>query len=269
MAGTINIDCSDEDLSNWMRFVRPADTWPEQNLVLTQEGDKLYFISTRNIHPKQELRVGYSEAYAKARGLPYLSPQSSQLTPSEPREILPDCEFPSPNKLRTGRERLQNRGRSSGQGTGTHVCPICEQTFERQFCLQRHISLHKGEKHYRCAEPGCNAKFSLPFNLTRHKKNVHKAAKPGPQGEIRNPDTIEPGGVGLEGGRDHGTILGLDMMGQELNVSAENSRRKTVRDKHLNNGENIQRHVKDNVNGRSPPGLATTLNFFCFLNVKN
>ena len=82
MAGTINIDCSDEDLSNWMRFVRPADTWAEQNLVLTQEGDKLYFISTRNIHPKQELRVGYSEAYAKARGLPYLSPQqSSQLTP--------------------------------------------------------------------------------------------------------------------------------------------------------------------------------------------
>ena len=69
------LDLSDEEESNWMRFVRPADRYAEQNLILSQEDDQLFFTSTRNIQPRQELRVGYSPAYCEARGLrPPLQP---------------------------------------------------------------------------------------------------------------------------------------------------------------------------------------------------
>ena len=41
----------------------------------SQEDDQLFFTSTRNIQPRQELRVGYSPAYCEARGLrPPLQP---------------------------------------------------------------------------------------------------------------------------------------------------------------------------------------------------
>ena len=57
------------DHSNWMRFVRPADSVIEQNLVLSQEGNHLFYTTTRSIEPKEELRVTYSEEYARKRGL--------------------------------------------------------------------------------------------------------------------------------------------------------------------------------------------------------
>ena len=57
------------DQSNWMRFVRPADSVIEQNLVLSQEGNHLFYTTTRSIEPKEELRVTYSEEYARKRGL--------------------------------------------------------------------------------------------------------------------------------------------------------------------------------------------------------
>ena len=65
----MKLDVSHEESSNWMRFVRPADRYSEQNLIVIQEQGQLYFTSTRTINPRQELRVWYSPAYAEARGL--------------------------------------------------------------------------------------------------------------------------------------------------------------------------------------------------------
>ena len=66
------------DQSNWMRFVRPADSVIEQNLVLSQEGNHLFYTTTRSIEPKEELRVTYSEEYAKKRGLELFASSHSQ-----------------------------------------------------------------------------------------------------------------------------------------------------------------------------------------------
>ena len=85
----------------------------------------------------------------------------------EPREILPDNEFPR-KKLRHGSKRLSN-------SQHPYHCPICRQTFDRQYSLQRHIGLHKGERKYACPEPDCQSAFSLPFNLTRHRRKVHSS----------------------------------------------------------------------------------------------
>lgn len=62
------------DSSNWMRFVRAAENFKDQNLILSQQGHCLYFTSTRVIHPRQELQVWYSFPYANKRGLPLLQP---------------------------------------------------------------------------------------------------------------------------------------------------------------------------------------------------
>lgn len=51
------LDISDENTSNWMRFVRPAKNYGEMNLVLSQQGHSLYYTTTRAILPRQELLV--------------------------------------------------------------------------------------------------------------------------------------------------------------------------------------------------------------------
>lgn len=43
--------------SNWMCFVRRAETYEEQNLVLIQQDGSLYYVTKENILPKQELKV--------------------------------------------------------------------------------------------------------------------------------------------------------------------------------------------------------------------
>ena len=41
------LDLSDEDKCNWMMFVRPARTAAEQNVVVCQLQNKIYFVSTK------------------------------------------------------------------------------------------------------------------------------------------------------------------------------------------------------------------------------
>jgi len=56
-----------------MCFVRPASTKQEQNMIVDQIGDYLYFTTTRAIFQREELLVGYSTFYAHKRGLQLLS----------------------------------------------------------------------------------------------------------------------------------------------------------------------------------------------------
>ena len=67
---TYELDVTSEETSNWMRYVRPAATAQEQNILLDQDGEQLFFTTSKAIGPKQELRVGYSPAYASEWGLP-------------------------------------------------------------------------------------------------------------------------------------------------------------------------------------------------------
>ena len=51
------LDATDEGVCNWMMFVRPATCYGEQNLVAYQYGPDIYFTATRDIEPRQELKV--------------------------------------------------------------------------------------------------------------------------------------------------------------------------------------------------------------------
>ncbi|RZC31881.1 PR domain zinc finger protein 10-like, partial [Asbolus verrucosus] len=75
------LDVSDENIANWMSFVRQATNYNEQNLVISQEGNALYFTTTKTILPKQELKVGYSLLYATRNKLSVLVPQVEKSWP--------------------------------------------------------------------------------------------------------------------------------------------------------------------------------------------
>jgi hypothetical protein len=55
-----------------MRFVRPAQSYEEQNLIICQQNDGIVFLTTRNIIPHEELKAGPSLEYGKRRNLPVL-----------------------------------------------------------------------------------------------------------------------------------------------------------------------------------------------------
>lgn len=59
-----------------MRFVRPALTYKEQNLIICQQKDGIVFLTNRNISPKEELKAGPGPDYAIRRNLPLLKPDA-------------------------------------------------------------------------------------------------------------------------------------------------------------------------------------------------
>uniref|UniRef100_A0A4W5NPP9 Tissue-resident T-cell transcription regulator protein ZNF683 n=1 Tax=Hucho hucho TaxID=62062 RepID=A0A4W5NPP9_9TELE len=59
------IDGYDLQRSNWMRYVNPAHSLSEQNLVACQNGHDVYFYTSRLVEPKQELLVWYSQEFAQ------------------------------------------------------------------------------------------------------------------------------------------------------------------------------------------------------------
>ena len=63
------LDVSREEEANWMKFIRPAESEADQNLLLNETNGQIYFTSTRNIVSEEELRVWYSEEYANSYSL--------------------------------------------------------------------------------------------------------------------------------------------------------------------------------------------------------
>jgi hypothetical protein len=98
-------------------------------------------------------------------------PQESATIPAKPKKS-------SKSKMLLYRHNhhLSNLGSKSFEKKSKKFrCHICPRHYDRQFSLQRHLALHKGDKSYKCDE--CHAKFSLPFNLSRHRKKVHFVGK--------------------------------------------------------------------------------------------
>ncbi|XP_063873690.1 uncharacterized protein LOC135107593 isoform X2 [Scylla paramamosain] len=77
---TFFLDISDEGSSNWMRFVRKATSYLEQNCVVMQIEGSLVFLTSTDILPRTELRVGYSKQYASQRNLHSLEPTQQEIS---------------------------------------------------------------------------------------------------------------------------------------------------------------------------------------------
>lgn len=75
---TTYLDVSNENTSNWMRFVRLATDCQMQNVLLYEIDSKLYFKCCKVINLKQPLYVGYSHEYAEKYNLEILVEAKSE-----------------------------------------------------------------------------------------------------------------------------------------------------------------------------------------------
>ncbi|KAM6991826.1 PR domain zinc finger protein 1 [Tautogolabrus adspersus] len=66
------LDGLNEERSNWMRYVNPACSVEEQNLVACQKGLEIYFYTIRPLQPGQELLVWYCPEFAQRCNYPPL-----------------------------------------------------------------------------------------------------------------------------------------------------------------------------------------------------
>ncbi|XP_048057003.1 PR domain zinc finger protein 1 isoform X2 [Megalobrama amblycephala] len=104
------IDGYDVQRSNWMRYVNPARSLAEQNLVACQNGQEIFFYTIRPVEPKQELLVWYSPEFSQRlcgqqeqpdRLKPkYISDMEYQKQPL-PQYVYYPKQAPSPHKLQS------------------------------------------------------------------------------------------------------------------------------------------------------------------------
>ncbi|CDQ94847.1 unnamed protein product [Oncorhynchus mykiss] len=105
------VDLSDEDICNWLMFVRPAQNHLEQNLVAYQYGSEIFYTTIKNIQPKQELKVWYAASYAE-----FVNQKVHDVTDEE-RKVL--------------REQEKN-----------WPCYECNRRFMSSEQLQQHLNMH-------------------------------------------------------------------------------------------------------------------------------
>ncbi|XP_011300439.1 PR domain zinc finger protein 10 isoform X2 [Fopius arisanus] len=193
----IKIDVSNEHSSNWMRFVRPAQNYREQNLIISQQKEGIIFLTTRNISPREELRAGPSPDYATRRGLPLLEdPKTQQFTSGHLESFSsldspfndysnrpPDLqvssslnsisEHPQPQeqakRTRMGKSKLL---KTMDEQSLLYKCSQCPKAFPRNDALKKHLLSHSGSTSaYEC--PTCGENFLHSYNRSRHIKIFH------------------------------------------------------------------------------------------------
>uniref|UniRef100_A0A672H6Y3 PR domain containing 4 n=1 Tax=Salarias fasciatus TaxID=181472 RepID=A0A672H6Y3_SALFA len=164
---------TDENECNWMMFVRKARTREEQNLVAYPANGKLFFCTTTEIHPDQELLFYYSRDYCRLMGVP-------QVLDGQLCQCGKECS--SFNELKshlTSSTRNTTNGASRAKGQG-HVrekkfkCNMCSQAFITSTKLNVHFMGHVGMKPHKCEY--CSKAFSDPSNLRMHLK-IHTGQK--------------------------------------------------------------------------------------------
>ncbi|XP_055684555.1 uncharacterized protein LOC129790822 [Lutzomyia longipalpis] len=168
--GRIVLETANENTSNWMRFVRFAENFREQNLLLFESDGKLFFKSCQFIRPKQELKVGYSRDYAERYGLPLLIPDDKESNEEIKVENTWPCfecdeKFPNSEALQDHLDKHDDqcekktvqRKRKKPLGGGNKVaCPVCLKLFlKSSLRLRQHMQTHSGHPLAEKSLSGC------------------------------------------------------------------------------------------------------------------
>uniref|UniRef100_A0A8C7IGL7 PR domain containing 10 n=1 Tax=Oncorhynchus kisutch TaxID=8019 RepID=A0A8C7IGL7_ONCKI len=190
------VDLSDEDICNWLMFVRPAQNHLEQNLVAYQYGSEIFYTTIKNIQPKQELKVWYAASYAE-----FVNQKIHDVTDEE-RKVLREQEKNWPcyecNRRFMSSEQLQQhlnmhddkldcvtrpKGRARGRGRkrfGTGRRPGRPPKFIRldpsnatagdktpvRTTVKKHVRSFHSEKIFQCSD--CDKAFCRPDKLRLH-----------------------------------------------------------------------------------------------------
>ncbi|KAG7456002.1 hypothetical protein MATL_G00247140 [Megalops atlanticus] len=201
---------TDENECNWMMFVRKARTGEEQNLVAYPDNGKLYFCSSREILPDQELLFYYSRDYSRQMGVPEVpdgqvchcgkecasfaelkSHLSSHThghahsnhthSPTQTHPAHHAHHAHHEGKLASGSSSAASSwpGHTHGHAHGharerKFKCSMCSRAFTSSTKLNVHFMGHVGMKPHKCEY--CSKAFSDPSNLRTHLK-IHTGQK--------------------------------------------------------------------------------------------
>ncbi|XP_063303611.1 PR domain zinc finger protein 4 [Pelobates fuscus] len=169
---------NDENECNWMMFVRKARKPEEQNLVAYPHDGKIYFCTSKDIQPQEELLFYYSRDYACQLGLPE---QPELLVCHCGKEYLSYADFKSHLNSHLN-SHLPSESLSSGatnpglapSSVRKWICSMCSRAFSSSYKLNVHYMGHMGMKPHKCEF--CSKAFSDPSNLRTHLQ-IHTGQK--------------------------------------------------------------------------------------------
>ncbi|KAG8438708.1 hypothetical protein GDO86_005050 [Hymenochirus boettgeri] len=186
---------TNENECNWMMFVRKARNTEEQNLVAYPHEGKIYFCTSQDISPEEELLFYYSRDYARQMGIPEqpefflchcgkacpsYADYKMHLNSHVPSESLSSSSTAvngvTPTKERKWKCSVCARPFSSSSklnvhfmghmGMKPHKCEFCSKAFSDPSNLRTHLRIHTGQKNYRCGL--CDKSFTQKAHLASH-----------------------------------------------------------------------------------------------------
>ncbi|KAJ8312662.1 hypothetical protein KUTeg_010035, partial [Tegillarca granosa] len=172
-----------EATGNWMSYVNCARHLAEQNVIVIQDEENIYYEVCRDIPLGVELLVWYGEAYLQFMGIPVTTKDSGKI-PSK-LEVKVDQERAEGYQCercgkvfayRYYRDKHLKYTKCVDQGDRKYPCHLCSRSFEKRDRLRIHI-LHVHEKHrpHKCSV--CGKSFSQSSSLNKHMR-VHSGERP-------------------------------------------------------------------------------------------
>lgn len=156
------IECKNNEVCNWMMYLKRARTNVEQNLTAFQHGKHIYFVTCEDVPQDTELAFWYGREYCKTLGAT-LRPEGSF-----------HCE--RCDKQFVGSHALNQHIRytHADMKTRKFKCTICMRAFTSQLKLQTHHLVHSGVKPHKCDV--CFKQFTDRSNLLTH-LSIHTGEK--------------------------------------------------------------------------------------------
>ncbi|MFT7804545.1 PR domain zinc finger protein 16 isoform X3 [Arapaima gigas] len=177
------MDSGLEGSSSWLKYVRTAPTYEEQNLAVCHlSSDQIYYKAIRDIDAGEELLVftkdGIFPEESMAPNLEdeqtYRCEDCDELFPSKPdlrRHQKYSCNSTS-SIFETLKEDFKQEQEDADEPV--HECKDCEKVFPNEYSLGQHMIVHTEEREYKCDQ--CPKAFNWKSNLIRHQMS-HDSGK--------------------------------------------------------------------------------------------